>query len=187
MLKSLLAVLLLFSGFSLAQQPDNDNNPDQAKVQVDAALGRAGCGPYDFRFDAKVDKSEHPFVEPEAGRALVYVFEDDQTAASPTTRVGLDGKWMGANQHDSYFFFAVDPGDHRLCTNWQENIESLGRLGGALNFNAEAGKIYYFRTRITARRDYTIDLRSVNSAEGQYLISSHFLSTSHAKKPANQH
>ena len=185
MIKTLLAVLLIFSGLSLAQQPDRETNPDQAKAQVDVALGHAGCGPYDARFDVKVDKSQHPFVEPEAGKALVYVFEEDQTTASPTTRVGLDGKWMGANTNDSYFFFAVDPGDHRLCTNWQEKIEDLGRLGGALHFNAEAGKIYYFRTRITERRSYSVDLRPANSAEGQFLISSHFLSTSHVKKPAN--
>src|SRR5437870_487716 len=115
MSKNLFAVFLfiLFCSFSLAQQSGDDQGQDkekdkdkdkkvqqkaQEKIQADAALFRAGCGPAAARFDVKTDKMQHPFVQPEAGRAIVYVFEDDRTAgAFPTTRVGLDGRWMGAN------------------------------------------------------------------------------------------
>jgi hypothetical protein len=139
------------------------------------------------RFDVKTEKTEHPAAQPDPGKALVYLFDKDDSGANPTMRVGLDSKWMGATQSDSYFFFSVDPGDHRLCTNWQANYEQFARLGAALSFSAQAGQTYYFRVRIRDAREvrnYAVDLKPVNSAEGSFLIYSYGLSTSHVKEPA---
>jgi hypothetical protein len=188
-MKSLFAVLLfvLTGCLSFAQQAaDQGPRKDLEKAQADAALSAAGCGPAEVHFDVKTDKKQHPSGRLEPGKALVYVFEEDTSGQEPTTRVGLDGKWMGANQIQSYFFFSAEPGEHRLCTNWQEKYARLARLGSALVFNAEAGKTYYFRIMITTI--YGIVLEPLNSAEGQFLISGDALSTSTPRKaePAKQ-
>lgn len=178
MTKSLFAVCLALSWtLSFAQQTANDQKKAQGKAAAEAALSRAGCGPSDVRFDVTTDKLQHPTAQPDAGKALVYVFDLDE-ANGPTTRVGLDGKWVGANQHQAYFFFPVDAGEHRLCA--MENSNGISRLGAAFHFSAKAGKTYYFKTR-ESLSDNAIDLQMVNSAEGDFLISSNTLSTSQLK------
>jgi hypothetical protein len=81
----------------------------------------------------------------EAGKALVYFIEDDRqygTRPRPTTKWGVDGKWVGATQSDAYFAVAIEPGEHHLCTQWQVDYD--GEIALA-HFTAEAGKTYYFR------------------------------------------
>ncbi|MGC2182968.1 MAG: hypothetical protein WA637_06805, partial [Terriglobales bacterium] len=100
--------------------------------------------------------------------------------------VGLDGSWVGANHGKSYFFVTVDPGEHAACTDWQSSHKIYSRQSAAVSFNAEAGKVYYIRTtvvEITARhRNPGMKLELIDGAEGQLLISSSALSTTHPKK-----
>lgn len=172
-------VILLFYVYSVAQQPGSASK----KALADAAWTRAGCGSDDARFDVKVDKTQHPLPQPEAGKAMVYVFEDDLTRGGlPTTRVGFDGKWTGGNVPDSYMFFSVPLGVHRLCSNWQGN----SRIGAAVDFTAEAGKTYYFHVTITSFGSDEFALKPVENAEGQFLIATHHLSTSKLKDEATE-
>ena len=96
-------------------------SPVLAQDDAAAARSAAGCGPAEVNFDVKTDKKQHPAPKPEQGKALVYVFLDVKQQASTinigsvTTRVGLDGAWIGANHGRSYLFFPVGPGDHRVC------------------------------------------------------------------------
>ena len=84
---------------------------------------------------------------------------------------------MGANRSTSYLFFAVDPGEHHLCTDWQAAPSWIGPKVSLANFTAEAGKVYYFRARIALYRYMPIlDLEQVNSDEGQLLIANSPLS-----------
>jgi hypothetical protein len=168
-----IGAFLLISGFSFAQQADSKS---KAKALADAAWARAGCGADGIHFEVKVDKNPHPPADPENGNAMVYVFEDDLTFGGlPTSRVGLDSKWVGGNVSDSYISFSVTPAAHRLCSNWQGHPEA----GAALDFAAEAGKTYFFLVRIDRSDKFT--LHQVPEAEGQFLIASHRLSIS-AKK-----
>ncbi len=164
---------LLISGFSFAQQADSKS---KIKALADAAWARAGCGPDSIRLDVKMDKHQHQLAEPESGKALVYVFEDDLSRGGPpTTRVGLDSKWMGGNVSGSYFFLPVAPGSHRLCSNWQGHPQ----VGAALDFTAEAGKTYFFQAKVISSfgsDDFKLDL--VPEAEGHFLVASHGLSNS---------
>ena len=41
-----------------------------------------------------------------------------------TTKVALDGAWIGANHSNSYLAFAVAPGERHLCVNWQSHFRS---------------------------------------------------------------
>jgi hypothetical protein len=89
--------------------------PVLAQDQAVTARAAAGCGPTEVKFEVKTDKRQHPIGQPESGKALVYVFADEN--ADPggirigglTTRIGLDGAWVGANKGTSYFFFSVNP------------------------------------------------------------------------------
>jgi hypothetical protein len=160
-------------------------------AQDDAAAARAaaGCGPAQVNFEVKTDMKQHPAAQPETGKALVYVFEFDKREpniayfSSETTKIGLDGSWVGANHGQSYFFFPVDPGDHRLCANWQSRLKKYSRLGSAVSFKAEAGNVYYFRAMVDVRTKYepTVKLELLDSAEGQFLISASSFSTFRAK------
>ena len=149
----------------------------------DPLASNGGCGPDEGQYDVSTSKSR-PTAQPEPGRALVYVIEDIERG--PTMRVGLDGSWIGANKGKSYFFFPVDPGDHQLCTKWQSNVfkKTAERIGSATALKAEAGKVYYFRIQVYERseRDSTVKLEPVEPAEGQFLVSSSWFSTSRLKK-----
>jgi hypothetical protein len=147
-----------------------------------------GCGATDVKFEVKTDKSQHPVLQPEGGKAVVYFVEDDtqfQSAPKPTTRIGLDGTWIGANHGNSYFYFSVDPGEHHLCANWQSFVGlGAGHQSSAAHFTAEAGQAYYFTVRNTWLREVMIakiDLVPLDSDEGQLLASRFAFSSSHPK------
>jgi len=150
----------------------------------DPSAASGGCGPNEGQYDVSTDKKNHPAAQPESGKALVYVIEDIERG--PTLRVGLDGSWVGANKGKSYFFFSVKPGDHQLCTNWQSGVfkKTAERIGSATGVNVEGGKVYYFRIQVYERgeRDHTVKLEPVEAAEGQFLVSSSWYSTSQPKK-----
>jgi hypothetical protein len=159
-------------------------------AQDAAALARAaGCGPANVEFNVKTDKNQHPAAEPEAGKALVYVFDTVKldpglALGTVTLRVGLDGSWVGANHGDSYFYFPVDPGDHRICAQWQSTFERLSKLASAISLTAEAGQVYYFRAIADARSHDrgAVRLEALDPAEALLLTASSAYSTSHPKK-----
>jgi hypothetical protein len=166
-------------------------SPALAQNSAANVLAGAGCGANEVHFDVKTDKKQHPMAQPEAGKALVYVIGDtsyDHAASpigAPTLRFGVDGTWVGANGHRSYFYFSIEPGEHRLCTNVQSAFEStVKRTTAAATFNVEAGKVYYFRTRTPERPETNDEVRlvPVDPAEAQVLIARAAFSTFHVKK-----
>ena len=166
-------IALLFASPAFAQ--DSTLNP----------LAAAGCGANEIHFDVKTNKKQHPTAQPDAGKALVYVIDDAWGLGTPPTRFGIDGTWVGANGYRSYFFFPVEPGDHRLCTSVQSRFERVVKSSAAAtSFTAEAGKTYYFRTKTpVGQNSYGgIKLVSVDPAEAQVLIAATAFSTFRPKK-----
>ena len=172
-------IALLFASPAFAQ--DSTINP----------LAAAGCGANEIHFDVKTNKRQHPTAQPDAGRALVYVIGaawSDYVAVhigTPPTRFGVDGTWVGANGYRSYFFFSVEPGDHRLCTNVQAILERAVKSStAAISFTAEAGKTYYFRTKTPEQPNSSegIKLVPVDPAEAQVLMAATAFSTFRLKK-----
>jgi hypothetical protein len=155
-----------------------------AQGNISSAAPDAACGPLAMQFEVKMDSGATRGVRAVDGKALVYVVEDQQFkfAKDVTTRVGLDGVWVGANRGDSYFAFLVDPGEHHLCADWVPGIGS-GRLVSLAVLTAEAGKVYYFRARTTGARyeKAALDLQHVNDDEGRLLASTVPLSISNPK------
>jgi hypothetical protein len=65
-----------------------------------ASAAEATCGPRDAGFEVVADESRHPTPTPENGEAVIYVVQAD---ARGSTRVGTDGKWLGALKSRTYF------------------------------------------------------------------------------------
>ena len=165
--------------------------PAFAADQATVAAAASSCGPGNIQFDVKTEKNQHPTALAQDGKALVYIVEafekPKNQLAKPTTKVGLDGIWVGANKDNSYFFFPVEQGDHHLCVAWQSSLKGYSKKVALTNFSAETGKTYYFRARISEHDEgggawFTLDLEPVNSDEGQLLIASSAFSASHQKK-----
>src|SRR5882724_5492834 len=128
-----------------------------ALAQDQSAVVPAACGPQDASFDVKLDKSQHSLTQPEPGKARIYFVQDigqvSCWGSCVTSRVGLDGAWVGANHDNSYFSVSVEPGEHHMCAKPQS---ILRRLVGLAHFTAEAGKVYYFRTRFSGSQNQAL-------------------------------
>lgn len=172
-----LAVLLIIVPFAMAQ------------TEAAKPPSAGGCGPAGVHFTVKTERHKHPVVRPENGKALVYFLQDDaqfQSRPRPTTRIGIDGTWIGATNANSYFYVPVDPGEHHVCASWQSFVGfTTGHTASAVSFRAEAGQTYYFVVRNSWIRELQkpaeSELKPVDDAEGELLASKFSLSTSHPK------
>jgi hypothetical protein len=155
-------------------------------------LKSAACGQPATTFTVKLDDSR-PNVQAEAGKALIYVIEDQRfkVVRDVTLRIGIDGKWLGATRGDSYIFLSVDPGDHHLCAEWTSEFIPGGHLFSLAKISAEPGETYYFRARTSgsasndqssSRMLPTLDLNLVDTDAGQLLVAGAAFSDSRAKK-----
>jgi hypothetical protein len=138
-----------------------------------AEAQRSACGEPTTKFEVKTLPADSPKVEAE--KAVVFIIERDlttRTFATPSTRLGMDGEWLGATSGNSYSFFEVTPGVHHLCADTK-----FGGLGGEgqafLHFKANAGSTYFFEVRNTRVGDELRDvaLEQLDEDEGEYLVS----------------
>jgi hypothetical protein len=155
----------------------------QAKAQQtaqDFPAAIAACGPAKLDFDVKPDKYVAPPPQVPSGKVLVYLFEN--VARLPfhgvTVRVGVDGKWVGATEGETYLTFLVDPGVHHVCVWAQASGWNPMEDGIALHrLNAQTGKTYYFRTRISQPQgSATTLLDAVDDDQAQLLLQTSALS-----------
>ena len=125
-----------------AQQKEQDE--DEPKTEADKAkqkeLEAKACGPENVKHSARTDKKQHPTPEPPADKALIYVLRPTMSGNKVQTKLGVDGKWMGVNRGDNYFFFTLEPGEHYFCS--QAENKSV------LALKVEAGKTYYLQQKI---------------------------------------
>ncbi|MGA9055546.1 MAG: DUF2846 domain-containing protein [Terriglobia bacterium] len=160
-----------------------------AQAQTGETRLAPSCGPDEVAFEVKTDKRSHPMGQAVAGKALVYFFEHDwyRGYSRPTTRLGVDGGWVGATSGNSYFYFSVDPGEHHICASWQIGVGAgRSRQVAAAHFKAEAGVVYYFKAESTPSRGEGItsgiSLHPVDSDKGQLLPSKYSFSTFQQRK-----
>jgi len=171
---------MLFAAFAFAQGP--------------SAASPSACGTESISFDVKTEKSQLGPAQPDPAKALVYFIQDDGpwgNHQSATLRIGLDGEWVGAYKHNSYFFVLVEPGEHHVCVNAQRYLYHSGYQSGLValaHFTAEQGKVYYFRTQLLGGLSLRypmpphLDLDRPDSDQAKYLIGSYPLSISQPKK-----
>lgn len=157
-----------------------------AFAQNPMAVATAACGPKKVSFDVMTNPAQHSLELPEPGKARVYFVQDLGTQAplgvggAQVTRVGIDGAWVGANNNNSYFSVSVEPGEHHICVNAQTHLFK-GVMEFA-HFTAEAGKVYYFRTRDFLWQTRRLEFAPVDSDQARYMIAAYPRSIAHAKK-----
>ncbi len=153
--------------------------------QQESGALAAACGPKSTSFNVKLDEAQHTLAQPEPGKALVYFVQDigkvNCLGSCMTTKIGLDGAWVGANQDNSYFSVSVEPGEHHVCANPQSRVGWVSRVVALAHFTTEPGNVYYFRTRNSGGTSLLFDLDPIDSDQAKYLISSYPLSVSHPK------
>jgi hypothetical protein len=141
-------------------------------------------------FDVKLGDPQQTLAQPEPRKATVYFIQDDGPGGNHqhyTIRIGLDGVWVGAYKHNSYFTVSVGPGEHHVCANVQSN-SSAGLNLALAHFTAEPGQVYYFRTQFLAglTTQYPVypylELDQPDSDQAKYLIASYPPSVSQPKK-----
>ena len=146
------------------------------------------CGPDSVRFSVKTESTQHPTGQADSGKAVIYFLENDDTFDSmpkPTTRMGVDGRWVGATHGDSYFFVSVDPGEHNLCSEWQSSVDfSSGHQAALAHFTANPGGVYFFLVQNSWRMSGVprVGMRAISGDEARLLTSRYSLSTSTQKK-----
>jgi hypothetical protein len=93
----------------------------------------------------------------------------------------MDGAWVGAQHGNSYFSEAVEPGDHHVCIMLQSSL--VAQRFELAHFTAEAGKTYYYRTRLVMSRTVELlELDAIDSDQGEYLVATFPMAVSTPKK-----
>jgi len=140
------------------------------------------CGDDSVRFDVKTLKHQAPPPAPAAAMAqIVFVenFEQNQglfcIECKVTTRVGVDGHWVGADYGNSYIVDNVAPGEHHLCVDWQSAMPKMRQKVGLLSLTAAPGQVYYAEIKVRMiQYDNTTERRLVleplDNDEGKYLV-----------------
>ena len=158
-------VAFLFTASALAQVPSS------------------ACGPENAGFRVTLNKSHAALPKAEPGKALVVFIQDFGVrkfgiGVHVIGRVGVDGAWVGAVKDNSYVSAFLGPGEHHVCMNLES--EMLGNPVELAHFTAEAGNVYYFRSRYISGGNLL--LTPVDSDEAMYEVEMFPLSTS---KPKN--
>ena len=165
----------------------------QAQQVPSATSPMAACGDDKTSFSVSRGPVGDTAAAPTADMATVYVIElynlsDKGKFNRPTVRQGLDGAWLGATQGFTYVSAAVKPGSHHLCSQWQSQFGRRSQQVSLYNFEAVAGKRYYFRVQIIVEGSgegagpASIDLQPVSEDEGRFLVSEAAQSISKPKK-----
>jgi hypothetical protein len=153
-------------------------------VYAQASSPSAACGSASISFSVKLDDKAADPPKPAPDKAMLYFIQDEGVSGSlayPTTRLGIDGAWGGANKESSYFPIAIDPGEHHICVMVQSSL--VDNFVELAHFTAEPGKAYYYRTRILLARGLEyLELMPIDSDQGRYLITSVPLSIPKTKK-----
>jgi hypothetical protein len=149
-----------------------------AFAQNDAAIAnaKAACGPDKIHFDVEASDFSDSIAQPASGKALVYVISNRNGI---TARIGLNGTWVGAINENSHIAFFVDPGEQHLCASWQSRNKNVALS----SLTVEAGKVYYLRMRFSYDQNTPIlDIETINSDEGKYLVLTTAISRSDQEK-----
>jgi len=108
-------------------------------------------------------------------KLLIYVVQE----APGSTRVGADGKWLGALKRGTYFSASVDPGEHHLCA--RAHIGLWNHLSSH-ELKAKAGETYYFVAHVVGAVSYDqFAISQVDLDQGKYFVAQAKFSESRPK------
>jgi hypothetical protein len=140
-----------------------------------AELEARACGPDDIKFPTITDKTQHPTPAPPADKAILYVLRPSNAGSRIQTRFAVNGSWVGANYGTNYFFLALDPGEHFLCSQAEDR--------SALALTVQPGKAYYLQQTVTTgmmKSRSSLDI--VSDQDGQEGLTKSYLSVKREPK-----
>jgi len=154
-------------------QDDDDGGMDKA---LKAELEKKGCPAANTKHKASTDKKSHPTPEAPADKALIYVVRPTMMGNKVQTKLAVDGRWVGVNRGNNYFFFTVAPGEHVFC-NVAENKSVLA-------LKVEAGKTYFLQQKISMGfLKARTKLVAIDDAEGKKALAKTHPSDFEPKEP----
>ena len=126
----------------------------------------AACGPLNTQIKVALDPTLS-LPKPPSQNALVnFVFDTHIWGGliktrGPVIKVGVDGKWVGALQNQSYFPLRIPPGEHHVC--FAEKSLLYGNFIALQQVEARKGTTQYLAA-------YMLDAESPNGdAGGMYM------------------
>lgn len=147
-----------------------------------APAAQSACGAGSAHFDVELDKTQHSILPIEPGKARVYFVQDLGTenpfgaGGTFVTRIGIDGRWIGANRNKSWFSISLDPGVHHLCVSAE--VRMFSQVIELANLTAEPGQAYYFRIRNFMWQTRRLEFGVVDSDQAIYMIALNPMSVS---------
>jgi Protein of unknown function (DUF2846) len=154
-----------------AADPDDDKLTAEERKEYEAK----GCGPKDDKHSASTDKKSRPLPTPPADKALVYVVRPTMMGNKIQTKLAVDGKWVGVNRGNNYFFVTLDPGEHYLC--------STAENRSVLKVTVEPGKTYFLQQKVRMGfMKATNRLELIDDSEGKIALGKTHLSSFTQKK-----
>lgn len=94
------------------EKADGDAQTSEIEKASKKELELKACGESEINFSTKTDKKQHPKAEAQAGQAIIYVIRHGMMGNKVQTKLAMDGKWLGANRGNNYFYFTAAPGEH---------------------------------------------------------------------------
>ena len=125
-------------------------------------LEQLACGPSGVHFSHHTEKGPQVLPEQPPDKGLIYVIRTKSPfGAMGQARLAMDGKWVGVNRVDNYFYIDVDPGPHYFCM--KAGLDEPGLL----SLVVEKGKTYYLRHGFTMSG---IDLDLLDEEKGKQYV-----------------
>ena len=121
-------------------QQKQQKEEEEKEAPNQKALEAKACGPEGIKFSTDTDKKQHPTPDAPKDKALLYVIRPTMMGNKIQTRLGVDGKWVGVNRGDNYFFLTLPPGEHYFCSQAENR--------SVMAMKVEAGKTYYLQQKI---------------------------------------
>jgi len=158
-----------------ASQAPADQEKPRATKETKKELQDLACGPSDVHHTVHtVDEAQTLPTQP-ADKALIYVIRPTHIGMAIQTKLAVDGKWVGVNKANNYFYLTLEPGPHYFCS--QAENHSL------LSLVVEAGKTYYLQQKIRAGWvKAQTDLQLLDDEEGKKGLAKCKLSVFEEKK-----
>ncbi|MGA2808848.1 MAG: hypothetical protein ABSE87_11990 [Terracidiphilus sp.] len=143
-------------------------------VQAGGATLPAACGREEVKLNVTTQKRQPGGPAASADRStLIFVQRNSLCVGCSTTRVGLDGTWVGADKGNSFFAVTVAPGEHHVCASWGAPLARTENKIGLTELTAEAGQMYYFEIAVEryGRDDVPImQLKPISNDLGAFLV-----------------
>lgn len=101
-------------------------------------LQQLACGPSGVHFSHHTDNGPQVLPEQPADKGLIYVIRTKGlVGAAVQAKLAMDGRWVGVNRMENYFYIEADPGPHYFC------LQAGGGDRDLLSLVIEKGKTYY--------------------------------------------